>query len=377
MIKRNTAAEKRTYFFLFFVLFGLIFARYCYYGFRYFPQLDDYIQYHNYAAYGGGFGTLVKRLGLLSSRPLAGLLDYFVWTRFYGCMIAAVAVISAMYASSAVFFHRVFSKHFGTGQLFFIIYALLPLGFEGTYWLSASSRIVAGLFFTSLSFLFFDNWCGKGARRALVPFIVFQLAAFCLYEQLVLLSGALTLLVMLLHLKQPGIKRAAWGSFMFVNAAVYLAATKLAPAGVYGERTAFFLPWQAGYLESGFLPAGWQIVQVFSEGVLSTSGRGLIRGIKLLAAEPNALWVLAVLLLCFALYFFTVRTKRTGMRFFAELIAGLFLALAPLSLFFVLEGPWFSLRNTVTSFCGLALVCDALFDLVFGRLRIGRAAEAV
>ena len=35
----------------FLIIFGLIFIRFCCYGLTYFPQLDDYIQLHNYTAY--------------------------------------------------------------------------------------------------------------------------------------------------------------------------------------------------------------------------------------------------------------------------------------------------------------------------------------
>ncbi len=36
----------------FLAVFSLIAIRFLYFGFRYFPQLDDYIQHHNYAAQG-------------------------------------------------------------------------------------------------------------------------------------------------------------------------------------------------------------------------------------------------------------------------------------------------------------------------------------
>ncbi len=376
MIKKHALFEKQNYVFVFFVLFGLIFARYCYYGFEYYYQLDDYIQYHNYTASGQDFFSLVKGLGLLSSRPLAGILDIFVWTRFYGYMLAAVGIISALYAASAVFLHKVFSKHFGTGYLFFIVYALLPLGFEGTYWVSASSRIVAGLFFASLSFYCFDNWCEEGRKRSLVLFAVFQFLAFCLYEQILLFSGALTLIVMLRNIKGFGKRRASWGFFMFANAMLYLGVTKLMPAGVYGERAALFLPWQEKYREEVLKPLLGQLQTTFLDGTVATLGKGLVRGFKFLVSEPNVLYVVIILALCAALFVCAKKTRRENISFFAELFVGVFLALVPLLLFFVLKTPWFGIRNVTVSFCGLALVADALFDLIFGRLKSGKIAEA-
>ena len=376
--KKSSKNVKQNYIFLFFVLFGLIFVRYCYYGFHYYYQLDDYIQYHNYTESGQSFAALVKGLGLLSSRPLAGILDIVVWSRLYSNMLAAVAVISAMYAASAVFLHKVFSKQFGTGYLFFVIYALMPLGFEGAYWVSASSRIIVGIFFAALSFYFFDLWCDEGKKPYLWLFAVIQLIAFCFYEQIILFSGALTLIIMLRNIKRRyADRRSLWGFLMFANAAVYFAFTKLAPGGVYGERAKLFLPWQEEYKEKLLTPLLTQLKEVFIQGNAATLGKGLNRGFKLIASEPNFLYILAVLILCAGLYAYVSQTRRENVRFFAELFSGILLAVAPVLLFFVLKDPWFGLRNALISFCGFALIADALFDLVFGRIEFGQTAETV
>lgn len=356
--------KSRTYPAIFLILFGLVFVRYCYYGFIYWQQLDDYIQYHNYVAFNPDLSVLIDKLGLLSSRPLAGLADLYVWSRFYNCMIVALALISAMYAASAVFFHRVFSKHFGTGFLFFVIYALLPLGFEGTYWISASSRIVVGLFFASMSLLFFDKYCDEGRPLNLVLFAVSQLAAFCFYEQIVLLSGAATLIIMICYRREHG-RRPLWGLLMFASAAIYLVITKLAAQGVYGSRTELFLPWHDNWWQDCVLPAGNQITKVFSTGMIATVGRGLKRGFMLLISEPNIIYCIIILALSAAMFFVVKSVKRQGFRFWAEFLSGLFLAVTPLALFFILRNPWFGVRNAVASFLGLALMLDALFELVF------------
>ncbi|MEG0035467.1 MAG: hypothetical protein RR743_02295 [Oscillospiraceae bacterium] len=373
--KSEKHLDNRTYIALFAVLFGLVFARYCYYGFEYFYQLDDYIQYHNYAAFNKNFSELISGLGLLSNRPLAGLCDFFVWSKFYGFMIAAVGIISAMYAGSAVLLHRVFSKHFGTGFLFFVIYALLPLGFEGTYWVSASSRIVVGLFFAALSLYFFDGWCEKGKTHRLVLFAIFQLIAFCFYEQIVLFSGAATSIIMLLNFKSRN-RRALWGFFMFVSAGIYFAATKLAPSGVYSERMALILPWQEGYLQLCFLPAGGQMAETFFKGCYATCGKGLVRGFEIIFSEPNFLFILAILILCTGFFLIARKAKREETHFAHAFLAGLFLAFAPLLLFFVLKEPWVGMRNAVTSFCGIALMLDALLGLFTKRLAHGTKIEA-
>lgn len=368
--------DNKTYLAAFFLLFGLIFVRYCYFGLEYYLQLDDYIQYHNFTAYNPDLPALIERLGLLSSRPLAGLADIYIWSRFYGCMIAAVAIISAMYAASGIFLHKVFSGRFGTGWLFFVVYALLPLGFEGSYWLSASTRIVVGLFFASASLLCFEQWCVRGKKTQLAAFALLQLISFCFYEQIVLFSGAATLVIMLCEAK-PRNRRALWGFLMFLNAAIYLIATKLAPAGINAARSELYFPWQEGYFELLFKPLNTQLTDAFLGGAVATCGRGLLRGFKIIISEPNFLYILLVLALCAGLYFLAARVRRENVKIVPELLAGLFLALAPVLVFYVLKAPWFGFRNTLTSFCGLALVADALFDLLFGRLKKGAVVQAV
>jgi len=373
---KKEPSKTRFYIILFFAIFALIFVRYCYFGLKYYCQLDDYIQYHNYETSGKSLPFLVKTLGLMSSRPLAGLCDILIWSHFYQFMIAVVGIISAMYAASAVFFHRVFSRHFGTGYIFFIFYALLPTGFEGTYWVSASSRIVVGLFFASLSLLNFDEWCVEGKRWNLVLFSIFQFISFCFYEQIVLLSGAATFIVMLGGMKKQYKRRSLWGLLMFAGAAGYILITKLFPSGTYGERSALFLPWKKDYFEMILVPVTEQLKQVFIYGSGAICGKGFVRGFRLIAQKPNYLYLVIVLAAASGLFLTVKKAGRFQSRFFAQLISGIFLAIIPTVIFFIIKTPWFGFRNAVTSYCGIALVIDALFGLIFGRFKKGYVAEA-
>ena len=374
--RRDAGAQRRMDALTAALLFGLIFIRYCYYGLTYYTQLDDYIQYHNYTAFGTDVLSKLVQVGAFSARPLAGICDVFVWARFYGHMIAAVALISALYAASAVLLHAVFRRRFGTGYVFYVVYALLPLGFEGTYWLSASSRIVVGLFFAALALELFDRWCSGGKKRCLLFFAIFQFIAFCFYEQIVLFSVAATLVVMIAAPKGER-KRARGGWLFLVNGLLYFTVTRLAPSGVNESRSATLFPWQEDYALLTAAPAWAQIKEVFLSGGAGVLGKGLRRGLSLIGSGPNFAWLLLVAGLCFSFYIAARNEKRTNVRFFAELLSGLFLAAAPLAVFFVLAAPWFGVRNAAPSFCGLALMADALSDLLFGRWRNGARAGAV
>ena len=183
---------------LFLLIFALVFLRFCYYGLEYFPQLDDYIQMYNQPVF-YSFTRIVLDMGLLASRPLASVMDYAFWSHFWPCMIAAVALISALYAASACLFRRVWGEYFGTGYVFLAVYALLPLGMEGTYWISASNRVVPSLFFIALAMRLFQRWCTGGKRRFLILYFVTQLVSFCFYEQGLVLSITGVLLVGILE----------------------------------------------------------------------------------------------------------------------------------------------------------------------------------
>ena len=108
---RGRLFQKERPWLVFALIFALVLLRFCYYGFTYYPQLDDYIQLHNQAAYYSAKAVILD-MGLLSSRPLASVMDYFFWSHFWSFLMAAVALISAMYAASACLFRRVWGECF-------------------------------------------------------------------------------------------------------------------------------------------------------------------------------------------------------------------------------------------------------------------------
>lgn len=351
---------------LFLLLFGLVFLRYCYYGLVYFPQLDDYIQLHNHSAYYSATQVILDQ-GLLSSRPLASVGDYFFWSAFWGRMIGAVAILSALYAASALLFRRVWSVYFGTGYIFLAVYALLPLGMEGTYWVSAANRIVPSLFFTALAMWLFQRWCQKGKAGVLALYAITQLVSYLFYEQGLVLSVTGVLLVGILEFKGQK-KRSLFALITFVNAAVYFAFTGYfsTGSGQLGGRMKLLLPWQSGWdevVESVLT----QLRQVFLSGGWKTLARGFRRGLAVILVDPNPLWILLVLALCGVFFLAVKGSEVKGAGTLWALVVGFLFALAPITIFFVLERSAVALRAAVFSFCGLALIADAVFNLLFGK----------
>ncbi|NLT58209.1 MAG: hypothetical protein GXX99_04520 [Clostridiales bacterium] len=344
-------------------LFGLALLRFWACGPRYEPLLDDSIQYFNYANLMGGLGDAVSRLGLLAARPLAGLLDIALWSRFWPRLHLATLLTAGLFTLSAYVFARLFEALFGTGRAFALIYLLLPANLEATYWLSASTRILPGLLLAGL--------CGwltlhalQGERRR--PWLLAPAALCCLltlgfYEQCFVLAAALMALIglfwgerrsgRLLSVALPIACYALYGAFC----------AAMGPSALYGGRGALYLPIGAdrqAYF-SVFLPELLrQVGQVFKAVPLLTL-RGLLRGLPLLGRHP-LYPLLAVPLLILALLGGRP-PQRPG---FALLPAALLLTLAPMAPFLVVQNPWVGLRALGCCLPGLALLGDAALRLL-------------
>lgn len=370
---RGRVLQKERPWLVFALIFALVLLRFCYYGFTYYPQLDDYIQLHNQSAYYSAKAVILD-MGLLSSRPLASVMDYFFWSHFWSFLMAAVALISAMYAASACLFRRVWGEYFGTGYLFLVVYALLPLGMEGTYWISASNRVVPSLFFVALAMYLFQKWCRTGKVLWLPLYFVAQLISFCFYEQGLVLSVTGVLLVGIIEFFRGNRSRSLFSLLTFVNAGIYFAFTGYfsTSTGQLGSRLRLTLPWQEGW-DKVFLSAAGQTGESFLIGGYKTLVDGFRRGLACIAEDFSLLWVLVLMALCAALFLFARRF--TAERPAGEaalprrwaLLVGFLMALAPVTLFFVLSSPSVALRNTVFSFCGIALFLDAAWSMLLTR----------
>ena len=370
--------KRRLRLLLFALVFALIFARFCAYGFKYWYQLDDYIQYHNYTAAGGPVWDVVRKLGLLAARPLAGLADVYFWQRFFPVMLLGAALVAVMYAASACLFREVFFRRFGTGYFFLAVYALLPLGMEGTYWMSASTRIVTGLFFASLALWAFDVWLRDGRRGFAAAYCVCQLLSYGFYEQLIPFSAASVILLAALDIKKYG-RRTGLALWSFAAAGIYFAFVGVFhESALYGAKTGFILP-TSDYYFSTFLPEVLsQLKSAFLGGGFYTLTRGFVRGAGLIFSDGRYIYAVVYILLC-AAFFLLAKGERASeaKRPVAALVIGILLALAPTAPFFAAETTWFSLRGTVCSFCGIALVADTVLRLIFGNLKSGMAVIAV
>ena len=361
-------------------LWALLMVRACAAGLEYWPQLDDYIQYHNYPT-AESFSALQKAVGLLASRPLAGITDYFIWGRMFGFMLVGVAIISLLYAVTTLVLWSVLGRFFRIGPLFPVIVALLPLGVEGTYWMSASTRVVVGMFWAALAAWLFLEWMDGPRRQTLAAFLVCQLLPFGFYEQAGILAVTLTVGVAILWYiyRAEDRKKCLLALWAPASMVLYLLLTKLlSNGGVYGSRAALILPVSRYYFTT-FLPdILGQIRKVFLNADLRILMRGFVRTAGQLLQGRLLLWFAVTAALCAGVWQLGRKAKTAEGRLplWLQLVSGLLLAAAPVTLFLILDNPWFSLRGAVTSFPGLALMADGVMEALWTKTGVRREAPA-
>lgn len=346
------------------ILFAVLVLHISWEGFSYNMQLDDYIHYRTYSEESN---VLVYCLngGLFASRPFAAISDFLVWGKLPQFLTSVL--LCAMLAGSGVLFWRIFRKLFGTGFFFLVIFTLAPLGMEATYWHAAATRILPPLLCCAGAVTAFDRFCCGGGRRDLGIYLTLALISFCFYEQMLVLSLALSLMLTLVQLLQRN-RRAAWGLLIFVPVGIYAAVTGICGAmasGLLGSRMELILPGDPAYF-TDFLPQLFsQLRRAFLEGGWTILTRGFVRGLEILVRQK--LW--ALIPLAAAVLLLWLCDRRGSVR--AGCVPGwmcpvfaVLAAVAPITPFFVIDNPWFSLRNTFAAFLGLGLLADWVLRLV-------------
>lgn len=181
---------------LYLMYFIAVFMKLTPLSFVYRPLQDDYIQYFGYSHYPDVFRDVIRGIGILNVRPLAGLADVFLWGNFWGNMSLLLILFTIIYYLSFVLFKSTFDKiGFNVSDGFAAVYLLCPIGFEGMYWISASSRIVVSMFFISLML-----WAL--VREKPVLFGISALFGVGFYEQTAFLGLCMTVILLFICAKR-------------------------------------------------------------------------------------------------------------------------------------------------------------------------------
>ncbi|MDD3767002.1 MAG: hypothetical protein PHF89_07425 [Eubacteriales bacterium] len=315
-----------------FAILAAALVRMGYLGFAYYPLLDDYIQYGIYPWVENPFREVYLDIGLFAARPIASPFDIYLWGRFWGNMAVPFFIITVLHAISAYVFILAFRRiNMPLGMVFVCFYVLCPINIEGSYWISASSRIIVGMFFTSLS-----AYCLAGKKHT--GFFIFQILAMFLYEQVAVFSFTLSFLI-IYYLKD----RRAW-YLLALNMALFLLYYKaFSHMGRHGERAALTFFNIGGFLQHTRTWAQW--------GLFS---KGFSRGVDMTVVYYIPVFAAAALL----------GVAESAKKFRVKQIwAGAVLFIAPYLPFLVLGGNHASFRTAFVPLFGLAVALDGLFNI--------------
>jgi hypothetical protein len=191
-----------------FILF-VIFFKYSYFGLKYFPILDDNNMYGVFSHIPiNKFLSEISQSSFYIMRPFASILDLVLWSRFWGNMWFVLIVITTMHFFSCYFITKVFEKNNSyLGNIAIIFYIIMPLQFEATYWICASTRIIQGMFFATLSLYLLMKYIESlkykkyGKIPLLCCFFIFNIISMGFYEQIAAFSFIFTIYIIFINRK--------------------------------------------------------------------------------------------------------------------------------------------------------------------------------
>ena len=327
----------------FFVL-GLF--RFSYLGYRYTFYLDDFVQYMLYPSYDEPWqNILAGGAGTLFTRPFAALSDFFVWSKFSDCPGVAVFLITAMYTASALMFFDFFRRSgLAVSPAFLVFYTFMPINTEGTYWLSASSRIAVSLFFTALA-------CRLAAdEKKTVRFAVCSAASMCFYEQTAVLALVMTVGICIM-MRRPRRVCIPILNMIFL-AAFYLILGRM---GNNRDRLVFSF-WN---IPRNFFAEAGEFIRMFGDYGARLTLRGAYRGAQMIFREKTYFYLAAILAAAAAVAAVMrgAAKERGNIRF--KIAVGAVLTAVPIAPFLLSDNIWINFRNAVPMMVGAALLFDA------------------
>lgn len=336
----------------------LVCLKYLLYGFQYYPLLDDYIQYWAYPHLGAG--AVFTQIGTLATRPLAGLADVYVWGSFWPNMGIALAIITCLHILSAYFFCETLEFcRVPCGTIFLAVYLFLPMGFEAAYWISASSRIIVGLFFVSLSLFFLVRHIQMGRRWCYFIFSILQLISFCFYEQVIIVGFIMSIFVLASNRQRAGSYIAPFVNLVLIGL-YYLLFSR---TGAFADRGTI-LTGQALVSQLTFLAGEFR--DLWYSGLWELTKNGFWRGIALLWQNPVYL-IAVVLTIC---VFVPLGTRQKEQRYGRSYLLAVLLLILPFLIFLVQKDSILPYRNAYPAIMGLAIAAQAVFDGIFSNRAI-------
>lgn len=367
---RYQGSERHKEIFFWGCMLALCLLKYLSYGFHYYPLLDDYIQYWFYPNAQSIWNDIVMGIGLYNAHPLSSLADPYIWGQMWNHMGVALLIITLMHVAGAYLISKSLEHcGFSCGGLFAVLYLLLPMGMEATYWLSAATRIVVGLFFVGASLWALVRFLESDKKAWFWMFAILELVSFGFYEQVVVIGFALSLLVVW-RVRKRGDHRMLWLA-PFINLALtgvyYLV---FSGKGAFAGRSGIV---SMGNLSQHIRFIFDEIYHAWGRGLITMNYNGFLRGLELLGQN---IWYLALVAAVCVLCALAVNRRQEGKQnvHLLWLVPALFLL--PYAPLFLLQGSMVPFRNTFTSVIAIGLAAAFVFDFAVRNLWVRRAVVA-
>ena len=346
---------------LYILLFSLCLLKFLLYGFGYFPVLDDFIQYEGYRLY-DSLKHVYFGIGTIATRPLASLLDPFFWGAIGKS--TSLFIITVMHFFSAVFFYKAAENlDIKLTPVFGIIYLLIPFGAESFYWLSASTRVVCGLFFSSLGIYYLCRYVKTKKRIFILGFWFFAFISGGFYEAALAFSSAGLFLIMIFCHKRIKDK---WVYIIpFANGAalcgVYAA---LSGIGAMGSRAQGFNI--KGIFSLDKLSAFFaQLGESINLGIFELTKNSFLKGFEALFCGRAWAFCVFLLIVACSVCFLFIKKVESGKKLL-PICFSILMFFASLCVNFLAEEMWITFRSLGFSIFGLALFCDRIISCMKG-----------
>lgn len=360
------------------ILYGSLAAfmllKFLYYGLTYFPVADDWIQYGTYPFHDNPFVSVILKARTYSNRPLAAFFDPYVWGKFWGNMWAALLIITLCHFAAMVLLHKVMKKNgLYSGSLGLLIFGGAPIVIEATYWISASSRLVFGMFLAVLSWHILMK-CIESEHNRVIDLFLYATVSFMslsFYEQIIPVSVIGSALILYRNrnvVKRKWLYAIPWVNLMIICIyyAVFMSHSKSASrSGI----TLSMIPERISAILGTV-----RTIFIRNQKLLMTMDSS--RGFQLVLEDGAYFFLLLIILTALAVgiaFWIGEDVNKEGneemdrrihknrkISWWLQVVIGIVFAVLPYSPFLVLNQGGWDLRNAFPSVLGIAIAADAV-----------------
>ena len=359
----NSTEKNKLYFFC--TLLSLFILKYLIYGFNCFYVLDDYIQYGGYPLY-NDVSHVLFNIGTISTRPLASILDVVFWGKLWDLPHLMFIISCTFHFLSCVIFYKTAEENeIYLSPLFAIFYLFFPLGSESSMWISASSRIIVGLFFVSLALYALTKYEQQGKAKFFLLFLLFSACSFSLYEACAVFCSLSSFFILINHRQEKRFILPLTSLFiLFFGLLLYM---KLCEnIGHMGSRSAQSSLILIFTQAKDFLN---QLFEIMTNGIFRLTTEGFSKGLLVLFGKGifGILYLLIIFTVCVLFgYIFSTSKEILPQRGKTKhlILIGILLFASAFAPNMVTSPVWITYRTMFTAMIGIYLICDILFSKI-------------